>query len=95
MQESDDLPERESKTKRKKQMLALQKIGEVLVNLPATQLAKIPLEGSLLDAVTEARTLKSHGARSRQMQYIGKLMRNVEVEPIEAALAKLHLPWKK
>jgi ribosome-associated protein len=91
MQESDDLPERPSKTERKKQMLALQKIGEILVLLPAPQLAKISLPSPLAEAVQTARELSDHEGRRRQLQYIGKLMRNVEVEPIEAAIRKIQL----
>jgi ribosome-associated protein len=49
-------------------------------------LAKIPLEPILADAITEARELKSHEAIRRQLQYIGKLMRNVDPEPIQAAI---------
>jgi ribosome-associated protein len=89
MQEPDDLPERESKTKRKQQMLALQKIGETLVSLSAPQLAKIPLEPPLSDAIHVARTLKAHEAKRRQLQYIGKLMRNVDTQIIEDALSKV------
>jgi ribosome-associated protein len=91
MQESDNLPERDSKSLRKKQMLALQKIGEALVNLPAPELAKIPLESPLAGAIDEARLLTSNGAIRRQLQYIGKLMRNVDVQPIEEALNKIQL----
>jgi ribosome-associated protein len=89
MQQSDDLPERESKTKRKQEMLALQKIGEILVELPAPQLAKIPLDARLSDAVNEARRLKSREGIRRQLQYIGKIMRDTEIQPIVEALDKV------
>jgi ribosome-associated protein len=91
MQEPDNLPERESKTQRKKQMLALQKIGGILVELPAAQLAKIPLESPLKEAVIEARSLNSHEGKRRQMQYIGKLMRHIDAQPILDALDKIQL----
>jgi ribosome-associated protein len=92
MQESDDqLPESDSKTQRKKQMLALQKIGEAIVDLSAAELAKIPLEGSLADAIAHARGCKTHEARRRQLQFVGKLMRHVDIEPIAAALEKVQL----
>jgi ribosome-associated protein len=89
MQQSDDLPERESKSKRKKDMLALQKIGEILVELPEPQLAKIPLDDRLSAAVYAARKLKSREGIRRQLQYIGKIMRNTEIEPIVEALDKV------
>ena len=92
MQEPDNnQPERDSKSQRKKQMLALQKIGEALVDLPGPQLAKIPLEGTLKDAVEHARTCKTHEARRRQLQFVGKIMRNVDVAPIAAALEQVQL----
>ncbi|MHB1949706.1 MAG: ribosome biogenesis factor YjgA [Gammaproteobacteria bacterium] len=78
-----------SKSQRKRDMQALQKIGETLVGLPDVQLDKIPLSGRLLDAVMEARSLKSFEAKRRQMQYIGKLMRDVDPTPIEEALTKI------
>jgi ribosome-associated protein len=87
----DDLPQRESKSQRKRDMLALQDIGKTLVELPAAQLAKIPLEPPLAEAISEARLLTSHGAIRRQLQYIGKLMRNIDPTPIQAALADLDL----
>jgi ribosome-associated protein len=75
-----------SKSQRKRDMTALQKMGETLVRLPAAQLAKIPLESTLADAIALARTITGHEALRRQMQYIGKLMRFVDPEPIHAAL---------
>lgn len=84
MKSDDDLPP--SKSQRKRDMTALQKLGETLVRLPAAQLAKIPLESHLADAITEARRLTSHEAVRRQLQYIGKLMRTVDPEPIQAAI---------
>lgn len=86
---TDETPERPTKSALKRQMTALQKIGEILVNLPETQLKKIPLENPLLDAILTARSLKSHEAKRRQLQYIGKLMRNIDAEPIYIALDKV------
>ena len=77
-----------SKTQRKKQMDGLQTLGEELVALPADRLKKIDIPDDLRDAVREAqRMTKPDEAQRRQMQYIGKLMRSVDVEPICAALA--------
>lgn len=75
-----------SKTRRKKDMQALQDLGEQLVALSAERLAKVPLPESLADAVREARRITSHEGRRRQMQYIGKLMRGVDPAPIQAVL---------
>lgn len=78
--------ERPSKTRMKKEMEALQDLGEQLVALSAERLAKVPLPENLMDAVKEARKITKHEARRRQMQYIGKLMRGVDPEPIQAQL---------
>lgn len=82
----DDRPEPPSKTKRKQEMHALQDIGEQLVALNKNRLAQIDLPETLLDAVIEAKRLTGHEARRRQMQYLGKLMRSVDEEPIRAKL---------
>jgi ribosome-associated protein len=83
----DDLPL--SKSQRKRDMTALQEMGETLVRLPAAQLEKIPLDPVLAEAIVHARNLTSHGAIRRQIQYIGKLMRFVDTAIIQSALDKV------
>jgi len=78
-----------SRTKKKQQVEELQKLGAALVDLPAVQLDALGLPALLLAAVREAQRITSHGARRRQMQYIGKLMRKVDPEPVRAALAMI------
>lgn len=78
-----------SKSARKREYLALQKLGEELLAVNEPDLIGIELEDALLEAVLAARRIKSHGALRRQKQYIGKLMRQVDPEPIRAALARL------
>ncbi len=75
-----------SKTRRKKQVAALQDLGAGLVALSEDQLARIELPERLRDAVMQARRITAFEAKRRQFQYIGKLMRGVEAEPIRAAL---------
>ncbi len=77
---------RPSKTQRKKQVTALQNLGEELVKLADDQLAALDLPESLRDAVLDARRIETFEARRRQMQYIGKIMRKVDAAPIRAAL---------
>ena len=78
-----------SKTRRKRAMEELQRLGEELVALPTDRLKKIDLPEELRDAVADAQRMPRHDeARRRQMQYIGRLMRDVEAEPIRAALAE-------
>ncbi|HKY01927.1 MAG TPA: ribosome biogenesis factor YjgA [Burkholderiales bacterium] len=75
-----------SKTRRKKDMHALQDLGEALVALSAEKLEAVDISDSLRDAVIEAKRITKHEARRRQMQYIGRLMRDVEPGPIRAKL---------
>ena len=80
----DDLPP--SKSQRKRDMTALQRLGARLVALPADQLDRLDLPETLRDALAFARRVTSHEGRRRHMQYIGKLMRNVDPEPLQRAL---------
>lgn len=90
MKLNDDEPAVPSKTQRKQQMEDLQTLGEELVALSADRVKKIDIPEDLRDAVREAQRMPRHDeAKRRQMQYIGKLMRNVEVEPIRAALSQV------
>ncbi len=67
----------------------MQALGEELITLKQSDLEGLSLDEDLLEAVLEARQIKAHGALRRQKQYIGKLMRHVDPEPIRAALATL------
>lgn len=79
-----------SKSELKRQMHALQEIGERLVALPNSQLAKMPIEDdSLRESIDLARRIKARSGRRRQLQYIGKLMRGIDPTPIIEALAAL------
>ena len=77
---------RVSKTRRKQEMHALQALGVALVGLPEAQLASIQLPDKLAQAVREARSIASREGRRRQLQYIGRLMRELDPEPIRARL---------
>jgi ribosome-associated protein len=78
--------DRKSRTQKKNETRALQKLGEQLVALPSEQLAGLDISDALRNAVIEAAKIKSHGARRRQLQYIGTLMRDIDPEPIRNAL---------
>ena len=78
-----------SKTKRKQQMHELQALGAALVALPAGRVRSLALDRGLLQAVIDAKRISSHEARRRQLQYIGRLMRDVDPAPIRAALQAL------
>ena len=81
--------ERISRTQKKKAAQALQKLGEQLVHLSDAQFAALELQDELLEAVAMARQIKSHEARRRQLQYIGRLMREYEPRIIQEAIDKL------
>lgn len=85
MTEEDD--ERPSKSERKRRSDDLQALGEALIDLPDSELDALPLPDTLRDAVLLARKITAHGGLYRQKQYIGKLMRKFDAEPIRAALA--------
>ncbi len=75
-----------SKTQRKAAMHALQDLGEAMVGLSPARLSSLGLPERLADAIADARTITRWEARRRQMQYIGRLMRDVDPEPIQARL---------
>ena len=84
-----------SKTRRKRQATGLQDVGADLVKLSAEQLARIEMPESLLEAVLECKRYTKHEAIRRQMQHIGKLMRNIDAAPIVEQLNALHAPSKR
>jgi ribosome-associated protein len=76
-----------SKTELKRDMEELQKLGEELVGLKPSVLEKFPIPEDLAHAISDAQRFKNE-ARRRQLQYIGKVMRNIDIEPLQAALDK-------
>jgi len=84
-----------SKTRRKKQMRELQDVGAELVALSAEQLARVELPENLREAVEAARRFTRHEARRRQLQYIGRIMRDIDAGPIVERLAALTAPSKR
>jgi ribosome-associated protein len=82
--------EKPSKSARKREMLALQELGEAIVKLSDGELKLIPLEGELANAVAIARRINnSNEGLRRQLQFIGKLMRQGDISAIEAAYREL------
>ena len=79
----DDRP---SKSERKRRSDDLQSLGEALIGLPAAELDALPLPEQLRDAVLLAQRITAHGGLYRQKQYIGKLMRKIDAEPIREAM---------
>lgn len=88
--DEDDFPEPPSKSSRKREMQALQDLGEQLVALSPERLKKVPLPETLYEAIRAAQGFKME-ARRRQLQYIGKLMRKIDAEPVRQAVADFKL----
>jgi ribosome-associated protein len=86
LRDDGSVAERPSKTRLKQQMQALQDLGQQLTGLPAERLRDLGLPERLRDAIDQFKRTRSHEGRRRQMQFIGKLMRGVDPEPLRAAL---------
>jgi ribosome-associated protein len=83
--------ERPSKTQLKKASHELQELGEALLALPDERLEGIGMPEPLLEAVRALKRTRSHEGRRRQLQYVGKLMRSADVQPIREAVAAFQL----
>jgi ribosome-associated protein len=81
-----------SRSERKRRAEALQKLGVRLTELRPGRLLKLQLPSELLDAVIEARQLRSRAALARQRQYIGRLMREVDADVLARAQAEVTDP---
>lgn len=82
---------RPSKTRLKQASHDLQDLGEALVALPDERLRDVPMSESLLEALLDFKKTRSHEGRRRQMQYIGKLMRRDDPQPLRDAVAEMQL----
>ena len=80
--------QRESKSARKREAASLQELGVKLSALPDQEIKALELPDNLFVALRDLRRLPSHGAQIRQRQYIGKLMREIDPEPVLAKLAE-------
>jgi ribosome-associated protein len=85
----EDSAEEKSKSQRKREAHALQALGERLAGLSPAELERLALPANLVRAVEELRRIGSRGAMKRQRQYIGRLMRELDPEPVARALAAL------
>jgi len=86
--DGDDAP---SKTRLKQQSHDLQKLGMALAELPDARLQRLDLPERLFDALVEYRNTRTHEGRRRQLQYVGKLMREVDDAPLREAVAESKL----
>ena len=84
-----------SKSEVKREMKALQDLGAALLELTDKQLGKIPVPEVLLEQLAVAKKITSNSAKKRQLQYIGKVMRGIDPQPIRDALEELNNGLRK
>jgi ribosome-associated protein len=85
--------DRPSKSQLKREMTALQKLGEELLSESKERIKKLPIPEDVRDAILECQAIKSHEGRRRQLQYVGKKMRSLEDEEV-AAVQKMLDSWR-
>jgi len=86
----DDWEEGPSKSELKRRMTELQQLGEKLTQLTPVQLAKVAItDQRLIEAIDQAKRINARGGKRRQLQYIGKLMRDIDADPIRQAIQDL------
>ena len=85
--------DRPSKSQLKREMTALQELGEELVSQPKERVKRVPMPEDVRDAILECQKIKDHEGRRRQMQYVGKKMRTLEEDEI-AAIQTVIDSWK-
>lgn len=86
--EGDGIP---SRSQRKREALETRALASRLIELKPAVVAGFPLDNDVLRAIDDARRIKSHIARKRQLQYVAKLLRRVDEQPIRDALEEIEL----
>jgi ribosome-associated protein len=85
--------DRPSKSQLKREMEALQKLGEALVAEPRDRVKRVPMPEDVREAILECQQIKDHEGRRRQMQYVGKKMRTLEADEL-AVIQKTIDSWR-
>lgn len=85
--------DRPSKSQLKREMTALQKLGEDLVAEARDRIKRVPMPEDVRDAILECQLIKDHEGRRRQMQFVGKKMRSLDEEEV-AIIQKTIDSWK-
>lgn len=78
-----------SRSQKKRDSAALQKLGEALTQLAPADRLTLNLNPELLEALELHDRIKDHEGARRQRQFIGKLMRAADAEEIASALARM------
>ena len=80
-----------SKTQLKKEAIALRQLGKVLISYSASELDQLELNTKLREGIDEFKRLpNSHGARKRQLQYIGRLIRECDGKMLQTKIHRLN-----
>jgi ribosome-associated protein len=85
--------DRPSKSQLKREMTALQKLGEDLVAEPRDRVKRVPMPEDVRDAILECQKIKDHEGRRRQLQYVGKKMRSLDENEV-AAIQRTLDSWR-
>ncbi|HEY8606279.1 MAG TPA: ribosome biogenesis factor YjgA [Noviherbaspirillum sp.] len=85
--------DRPSKSQLKREMTALQELGEELVSQPKDRVMRVPMPEDVREVILECQKIKDHEGRRRQMQFVGKKMRTLEEDEV-AAIQKVLDSWK-
>ena len=78
-----------SKSQRRRDALELKSLAKSLIELSPSRLDRLPLEKAVREAIDQAHRIRSNVARKRQMQFVAKLLRRADAEPITEAMAAL------
>lgn len=87
--EAEETDEYLSRSEKKRRSTAIQKIGEELASFPISAIRSFNLPPDLLQEYEELYTITKHEAKRRKMQYIGKMLREVDIEPIKARIEEV------
>ncbi|MDH4275798.1 MAG: DUF615 domain-containing protein, partial [Gammaproteobacteria bacterium] len=87
--DDENTPRPPSKSARKRAAEELQDLGKRLVEMKESRLAELPLPDEIRAAITQAKRITAHEGLRRQMQYIGRLMREFDIQPLRDALDAL------
>lgn len=85
--------DRPSKSQLKREMTALQKLGQELIDQPRERVKRVPMPEDVRDAILECQLIKDHEGRRRQLQFVGKKMRTLEPEEV-ALIQRTIDSWK-
>ncbi len=91
--EFDPEYDRPSKSQLKREMTALQKLGEDLIAEPRDRVKRVPMPEDVRDAILECQLIKDHEGRRRQLQFVGKKMRTLDADEL-ALIQKTIDSWR-